>query len=172
MAEQQERDDVPRDGRDETGNERLDRNWNALLQELRILQTGTQLLTGFLLTVAFQQTFSALAGWQKTLYLVVVSLAVASTTCTLMPVALHRALFRRRAMGELVLWADRMLRIGLVSTGAAIVGVLALVFSVAAGVPGAIAAAVLGALLVSTVWLVLPQRLQRDAPAPHGAASA
>ena len=162
----------PHDGRDETLTERLDRNWNQLLQELRVLQTGTQLLTGFLLTVAFQPTFHALADWQKVLYLLVVSLAVVSTVVALMPVALHRALFRRRAMEELVDWADRMLRIGLVSTGAAIVGVVALVFSAAAGVPGAIVAAILGAVLVGVLWLALPQRLQRSAPAPHGAASA
>ena len=172
MADAQPSDLDPHDGRHETLTERLDRNWNQLLQELRVLQTGTQLLTDFLLTVAFQQTFHGLAGWQKALYLLVVSLAVISTVVALMPVALHRALFRRRAMAELVEWADRMLRVGLVSTGAAIVGVLALVFSTVTGVPGAIVAAVLGAVLVGTMWLALPKRLERGAPAPHGAASA
>jgi amino acid transporter len=172
MADAQPSDVDPHDGRQETLTERLDRNWNQLLQELRVLQTGTQLLTGFLLTVAFQPTFHALAGWQKALYLLVVSLAVISTVVALMPVALHRALFRRRAMAELVEWGDRMLRLGLVSTGVAIVGVVALVFSTVSGVPGAIVAAVLGALLVGTMWLALPKRLERGAPAPHGAASA
>jgi hypothetical protein len=161
----------PDDGRQETPTERLDRNWNQLLQELRVLQTGTQLLTGFLLTVAFQPVFAGLAGWQKALYLVVVSLAVLSTVVALMPVALHRALFRRRAMAELVGTADRALRIGLGCTGLAIVGVLALVFSSAAGMVGAVAAAVLGAVLVATMWFVLPSRARRDAAAPHGAAS-
>ena len=107
-----EPDADPRDGRNETQAERLDRNWNALLQELRVLQTGTQLLTGFLLTVAFQPAFHRLAPWQVVLYLVVVSFAVISTVVVLMPVALHRALFRHRAMSELVDWGDRMLRIG------------------------------------------------------------
>ena len=46
------------DGRDETPNERADRNWNELLQELRVMQTGTQILTGFLLAVAFQPRFT------------------------------------------------------------------------------------------------------------------
>ncbi|WP_375406183.1 DUF6328 family protein [uncultured Amnibacterium sp.] len=165
-------DDVdPEDGRNETRTQRLDRNWNQLLQELRVLQTGTQLLTGFLLTVAFQSTFAGLADWQRGLYLVVVSLAVISTVVALMPVALHRALFRRRAMAELVEWADRMLRIGLGATGLAIVGVLALVFSVAAGAAGAVVAAVVGALLVGGLWLALPKRLQRGTEAPHGAST-
>jgi hypothetical protein len=161
MAEQHHPDAVQGDGRDETRNERLDRNWNALLQELRILQTGTQLLTGFLLTVAFQQTFSDLEWWQKTLYLVVVSLAVASTVCTLMPVALHRALFRRGAMDELVAWGGRMLRLGLSTTGLAVVGALALIFSRVTGVGGAVTAGVVAVVLIGVLWLALPVGLRR-----------
>lgn len=159
----------PHDGRHETATERLDRNWNALLQELRVLQTGTQLLTGFLLTIAFQPTFRALTTWQVVLYLVVVSLAVVSTVLALLPVSLHRALFRRRAMAELVAWADRVLRLGLVSTGLAIIGVLALVFSAAAGLAGAVVAAVLGAVLVGTLWLALPLHLRHGLEEPEGA---
>ena len=48
----------PTDGRDESLNERMDRNWNEILQELRVTQTGTQIFTGFLLTIAFQARFS------------------------------------------------------------------------------------------------------------------
>jgi hypothetical protein len=169
MAAQHSPDAVPEDGRDETVNERLDRNWNALLQELRILQTGTQLLTGFLLTVAFQQTFSDLDDWQKTLYLVVVSLAVASTACTLMPVALHRALFRRGAMDELVEWGGRMLRLGLVTTGLAVAGSLALIFSRVTGVGGAVTAGVVAVVVLAVLWLALPLSLRsRVGPARAG----
>lgn len=162
-----EPDADPRDGRNETQAERLDRNWSALLQELRVLQTGTQLLTGFLLTVAFQPAFHQLASWQVVLYLVVVSFAVISTVVVLMPVSLHRALFRHRAMSELVAWGDRMLRIGLTSTALAIVGVLALVFSAAAGVAGAITAGAVGAVLVGVLWLAIPVGLRRRV-APRG----
>jgi hypothetical protein len=172
MADQHSPDAPAHDGRDETENERLDRNWNALLQELRILQTGTQLLTGFLLTVAFQQTFSDLADWQKSLYLVVVSLAVASTVCTLMPVALHRALFRRGAMDELVDWGGRMLRLGLSTTGLAIAGALALIFSRVTGVGGAVTAGVLTIVVIGVLWLALPAGLRRRVGPPHPAPGA
>ena len=95
-AEQQhqQKDAVP-DGRDETETERLDRNWGELLQELRVLETGTQILTGFLLTVAFQQKFSQLNAGQVTLYLVLVSLSALATMLVLAPVSLHRTLFRQ-----------------------------------------------------------------------------
>jgi predicted neutral ceramidase superfamily lipid hydrolase len=171
MAEEQRSDADPEDGRRETVTERLDRNWNALLQELRVVQTGTQLLTGFLLTVAFQQTFKGLDDWQKALYLVAVSLAVLSTIFALMPVALHRALFRRGAMAELVSWGDRMVQVGLGTTGLAIICAGALVFSTAAGVGGAVAAGVVGLAAVLGIWLVLPLRLRRGTDAPHDAAS-
>lgn len=153
----------PFDGRHETVTERLDRNWNGLLQELRVLQTGTQLLTGFLLTIAFQPVFEKLATWQVVLYLTVVCSAVLSTILVLMPVALHRALFRQHAMAELVAWADRTVRLGLLATGLAIVGVVALVFSAAAGVPGAAVAGALALALVVAVWLVLPRRVRTSA---------
>ncbi len=59
----------PTDGRRETTNQRMDRNWNELLQELRVAQTGVQILTGFLLTVPFQSRFTELDGYQRSVYL-------------------------------------------------------------------------------------------------------
>ena len=55
------------DGRPETPAQRADRNWNEILQELRVLQTGTQILTGFLLALAFQPSFADLDGGQRML---------------------------------------------------------------------------------------------------------
>ena len=87
----------PTDGRDESVNERMDRNWNEILQELRVTQTGTQIFTGFLLTIAFQQRFGDLTTFQTRVYLVLVVTAVLTTALGLAPVNLHRALFRRSA---------------------------------------------------------------------------
>src|SRR5699024_8412941 len=56
-------------GRHETKDERSDRNWGELLQELRVTQTGAQILTGFLLTVPFQSRFTELDDVQVTAYL-------------------------------------------------------------------------------------------------------
>lgn len=65
--------------RHETTTQRLDRNWEALLQELRVVQTGVQLLTGFLLTLPFQQRFADLTDFEVAVYLVTVALSVVST---------------------------------------------------------------------------------------------
>ena len=63
-------DDVdPTDGRNESLNERMDRNWNEMMQELRVTQTGVQIFTGLLLTIAFQQRFGQLTTFQLRVYL-------------------------------------------------------------------------------------------------------
>ena len=84
------------DGRDETPLERLDRNWDELLQELRVTQTGVQILTAFLLTVPFTNGFSQLDGFQRDCYLVVLCGSVLTTALLMAPVAYHRVLFRQR----------------------------------------------------------------------------
>src|SRR5665647_3722751 len=69
----------PSDGRRESVNQRMDRNWTELLQELRVTETGVQILTGFLLTVPFQQRFTVLDHYQRTVYLCLVVLAITAT---------------------------------------------------------------------------------------------
>ena len=78
--------DDRRDGRDETRNERADRNWEELLQELRVMQTGTQILTGFLLAVAFTPRFEDMDEFQRDVYVVLVGLAAVATILALAPV--------------------------------------------------------------------------------------
>ena len=80
---------------DESARERMDRNWNELLQELRVAQTGVQILTAFLLTLPFQPAFGDLPESRTNVYIGVLLSAMTSMLLLLTPVALHRALFRR-----------------------------------------------------------------------------
>ena len=77
--------------------DRLSLNWNELLQEVRVIQTGVQILTGFLLTVPFTQRFGELNDLQVGVYLAVLAGAAATTALVMAPAAFHRALFRRGA---------------------------------------------------------------------------
>jgi hypothetical protein len=147
------------DQRGETSLERLDRNWGDLLQELRVVQTGVQLLTGFLLTLPFQARFAALHRYQQNVYLVTVGLAVAATAFLISPVAIHRMLFRRHARQAMVTAAHYLAVIGTALLGSAVVGVVLLLFDVLRGktvglVAAAIAAAVIGALWVLVPWVI------------------
>jgi len=101
-------------GRDETEEERADRKWADLVQELRVAQTGVQILFGFLLTVAFQPRFEQLSQTDQTIYSVTVILGAATTGVLVGPVAFHRMLTGRRLKPETVAWASRLTVVGLV----------------------------------------------------------
>lgn len=144
------------DGRDETEAERADRNWNEVLQELRVLQTGTQILTGFLLALAFQPAFSELSAGQSAFYLVLVVLSALSAIVALAPVALHRALFRGRAKPIVVAYGHTALVTALVAVAALLTGVVGFVFDVVVGSGASwIAVASLAAVLLA-LWVVVP----------------
>ncbi|HEY0259059.1 MAG TPA: DUF6328 family protein [Lacisediminihabitans sp.] len=161
MARQDPDADIQRDGRQETANERSDRNWNEIVQELRVTQTGTQILTGFLLTVAFQARFAMLDPFQKGTYLVLVGLAVAATALGLAPVSLHRALFRRRAKGEAVRMADRFLRATLTAVAILVVGVVLFIVDVVVGRTAGVVAGAATVVAIASVWLLVPLRARR-----------
>jgi hypothetical protein len=139
----------PRDGRDETENERMDRNWNEMLQELRVTQTGTQILSGFLLTLVFQPRFAELDSFQRGLYVALVLLAAITIVLGLAPVNLHRALFREQLKPAVVSFGHRALRLQLIGVALIVVGTVLLIIDVAVGrTAGVIAAAAVLALII------------------------
>jgi hypothetical protein len=144
------------DERDETRTQRLDRNWATLLQELRVVLTGVQLLTGFLLTLPFQQRFAELDHELRLLYLATVGCSIAATVLLTTPVALHRITFRRHMLRKLVAVSHRVTMIGLLLLGAALSGVATLVFDVIAGRGAGVAAGVATATAWVTLWVALP----------------
>ena len=144
----------PSDGRNETLEERMDRNWNEMLQELRVTQTGTQIITGFLLAVAFQDRFPELDRFQESVYLGLVLAAVLTTAMGLAPVNLHRVLFRKHVKEVVVQIAHVLLRITLVGVGIILTGTVLLIFDVVLDRSTAVvAAAVVAVVLVAIAAL-------------------
>jgi hypothetical protein len=152
------------DERHETPLERLDRNWQDLLQELRVAQTGVQLLTGFLLTLPFQSTFQSLTRIQHDTYLATVSCAISSTGCLIAPVSLHRILFRRHLRRRMVTVSHHLALVGLSLLACSVTGVVMLMFSVVSGQTAGFIAAAITALLLASLWATLPLALRRGAP--------
>ena len=150
------------DGRGETSNARLDRNWEELLQELRVTQTGVQVLTGFLVTLPFQARFATLSGPQRTLYLVVLVLSATATGLIIAPVSAHRILFRRRRKATLVTMGDVASKAGLAVLAVAVAGVVLLVFDVVVGAGAAAVAAAATLTFYVVAWLVVPLLLRRE----------
>ncbi|GAC68332.1 DUF6328 family protein [Gordonia soli] len=145
-------------GRHETPTERLDRNWNSLLQELRVVQTGGQILTGLMLTVPFQEGFAELNTREQRIFLVSLVFAVLSTVTLISPVALHRLLFRRHAIGRLVDRAHRLTLIGIALLGTALTGVVTTIFDIVFGGWAALATAIIAATVFVLMWVVMPLR--------------
>src|SRR5215203_301296 len=88
--------------RSQPSQETLNRNWDELLQEIRVTQTGVQILTGFLLTVPFSNRFVELTDFQRNVYLAVLAGSIITTGLVVAPVAFHRVLFRQRRRELLV----------------------------------------------------------------------
>lgn len=149
------------DSRQESAAERDDRNLAELLQELRVISIGVQVLFGALLSVPFTNRFERLDGVQHDLYLTSLVLAAVATTLLLSPVAYHRVVFRRGMKGGLVRFANLMALVGLAAIGGAILSAVAMVIDYVAGtVPATVITALVAVMLVS-LWFALPMAHRR-----------
>jgi hypothetical protein len=147
--------------RGETMTQRLDRNWTELLQELRVVQTGVQVLTGFLVTLPFQQRFGELDQRSLDVYLASISAAVVATAALVAPVSIHRALFRQHARAPMVAVGHRFAIVGLAMLAVAVCGVTNLILSLIVNDAAGVIAACIAAALFVALWLVLPLWLRR-----------
>lgn len=150
------------DDRDETPVERADRNWNELLQELRVSQTGVQLLAGFLATLPFQDRFSELDGFQRGWYVGLLCLAFATVAVMLAPVAIHRHAFQENSKPEVVQAGHRLTTAALAMIGMLLGGILFLVVDMVYDRTAAAWGAVASVLVLALLLVVLPRVVGRD----------
>jgi hypothetical protein len=147
----------------ETERERLDRNLDQLMTEVRVAMPGVQILFAFLLTVPFSQRFAQVTSFQRDVYLVSLVSAGAASALLIAPTAYHRMLFRRGEKRHLVFAANRWVIVGLVglaiSMSAAVLLICDFLFS---STVATVVTAALGALYV-VLWFVFP--LMRRLPA-------
>ncbi|MEU9985004.1 DUF6328 family protein [Streptomyces sp. NPDC050856] len=149
-------DNGPIRGRDESLEERADRRWTELMQEIRVAQTGVQILFGFLLTVVFTPRYAELDSTDKAIYITTVALGALTTGALIGPVSFHRIVSGRRLKPHAVVWASRLTVAGLVLLLATLVCALSLVLRVATHdgfVPWLVAGVVAWYLVC---WFLLP----------------
>ncbi|MFD5497131.1 DUF6328 family protein [Streptomyces sp. NPDC001812] len=145
-----------RRGRNETEEERADRMWQELIQEVRVAQTGVQILFGFLLTVVFTPRYAQLSDTDQMIYIITVVLGACATGALIGPVSLHRLVSGRRVKPQAVRWASRLTLLGLVLLLATTSAALLLILRVATHdgfVPYLVAGVVTWYLVC---WFVLP----------------
>ena len=152
--------------RDETRAEQLDRNWDDMLQELRVVQTGVQLLSGFLLTLPFSDRFSDLDVWQVRLYLAIVLLSALAVGVTLVPISVHRRVFRQHVKDRVVGTGHALTQVVIGLLAVIIVGITTLIFSVALGWSAALVVALAVALVLVALLVVVPLLVARSNARP------
>lgn len=121
-----------------------------------MVQTGVQVLTGFLLTLPFQERFEDISAAMRLDYLFVAGASIAATACLTAPVAAHRILFRRHRLEDVVHGAHLCALTGILLLGCALTGVAVLIFDLVAGPLFAVAAGAGSALLFITLWIAHP----------------
>jgi predicted membrane channel-forming protein YqfA (hemolysin III family) len=147
------------DGRDETEQERLDRNLNELLQELRVAIPGVQVLFAFLLAVPFQQGFSKVNNFQRDVYFATLIFTAISAVLLMSPTAYHRLTFRYQQKRKLVFYSNRFAIGGIIFLALAMTGAIILVTDVLFSTTAMLVVTALAVLAFSLFWFALP--LQR-----------
>jgi hypothetical protein len=145
-------------GRNETPLERLDRNLQEMLSELRVVVTGVQVLFAFLLVVPFNSGFANIGPFERAVYFVTLVLAALAAICMLAPPAHHRILFRCDDKRQIVFTANRLMITGLGFLALAMCGSLLLVATKLFGVTTGAVTVGLAATSFVVVWFALPLR--------------
>ncbi|MFJ7336476.1 DUF6328 family protein [Streptomyces sp. NPDC101110] len=151
----------PCTARNETPLQRADRNFVELLQELRVTQTGVQILFAFLLSLAFTSRFEGLDTVQRVTYVVTLLLAVLAAALFTAPAALHRSLFQQGAKPRIVQVSSRLATTGLSVLVFAFSGSVLLVVDVTTGRTGGVIAGAATFLVCVGLWGVLPRLVRR-----------
>ncbi len=154
-----------RPGRDnprgESPEQRADRNMNELLQELRVVQAGVQILVAFLLSMTFTERFARIDEFQRWTYVTTLLLAILTAGLLIAPAAVHRVTFRRGLKPEIVQTGHKLFSFGLVALVLTLAGGTLLVLDVAVGRGFAVTTAVVVALVLGALWFLLPLPLLR-----------
>jgi Family of unknown function (DUF6328) len=155
-ADEHSAEDPEQDQREESEAERLDRNYDELLQELRVLQAGMQILFAFLLSLAFQQRFTSVTDLERDVYVITLVVASLATGCLLAPVAFHRMVFRRGMKAELMTAANRYVAAGLALLFLAMLGAVLLVLDFLVNLSFAIVVVLTVGAVFLVMWLGVP----------------
>src|SRR5215211_6163002 len=156
----------PETGRKETEQERVDRNLQELLGELRVALPGVQVLFAFLLVVPFNQRFPEITSFEKTVYFVTLLFTTAACICLIAPTVHHRVQFRRQDKERIVVAANWLAVIGLFFLAFAMTGASLLITDVLYGSTTAIVTSATIGIVFLVVWYSVPVRRLMVPPPP------
>ncbi|MCJ0906565.1 DUF6328 family protein [Rhodococcus sp. ARC_M6] len=140
----------------------LARNFNELLQELRVALSGVQILFAFLLAVAFTERYADGPSYIRTIHLVTVILVAISFGLLMAPAVWHRVLFRGGHRERILTIANRFTLCGIGFLAASMTGTVLLITEIAVGGITAIILTAGAAVMFTTLWFVVPQLITRN----------
>ncbi len=143
-------------GREESEDERLDRNLSELLQELRVALPGVQVLFAFLLAVPFQSRFAGITPFQEKVYFATLLCTAMSAALLISPTAYHRLTFHLQQKRELVMLSNRLAIAGLCFLALAMTGAVMLITDVLFGTAATVVFSLGAAATFVTLWGALP----------------
>lgn len=146
---------------DEDRGEQLDRQWNELLQELRLAQTGTQILFAFLLSIAFQNRFQDADAFTHDVYVCTLIASALAVALFLAPVSFHRIVYRKKLRDRMLPIASRMAGAGLFFLVLAISGGVLLAVDVVLARATALIITALVLLWFTIFWYAVPAWVRR-----------
>jgi O-antigen/teichoic acid export membrane protein len=140
----------------ESENQRLNRNLDQLLQELRVVLPGVQVLFAFLLAVPFSSRFGDVDDFERDIYFVALLLSAVAVALLMAPSMQHRILFRQEQKRYLVRVGSMLTIAGMTALALAIVLSLVLVAHFLFGSGAAWAAGGLSFGAFALLWYALP----------------
>lgn len=150
-------------GREESRAHQLDRNWAELIQELRVIGTGIQILFAFVFSIAFQARFAETTAFQQDVYLATLLASGLAAALFIAPVALHRFLFQFGVKDELVRLTNRLAICGLIALSVSLAAAILLVGDWVAGAAFGWAAFAGAVIVLGAGWFLIPWILRQRA---------
>lgn len=132
------------------------RSLNEMLQELRVLQQGSQILAGFLVLLPFSDGFSKIAPFEKWVYIVAFTASIVSLICFSAPAAQHRIERPLRHRIKFKRVSTRIIIVGTIALSVALIFTTQLVLNEVVGVIWSSIGAILVGLLITIIWWLIP----------------
>ena len=148
----------------ESEKERVNRELIELLNELRVILPGVQVLFAFLLTVPFSNGYSRITDLQRAVYFIALLCAAAATILLIAPSTYHRILFRRGEKRQLLEAGNRFTISGTVFLAMAMCASIYLITDVLYQVPTAVTVALVSFAGFATLWYLVPLWRRRKSP--------
>jgi hypothetical protein len=144
------------DHRDETPDEKLDRNTIELLNELRVAATGIQVMFAFLLVVPFNTGWAKTTSFERTDYFVTLAFVALAAFLLMAPPIQHRLLFRHHEKRYLVTMGNRLAIAGISFLALGFTGILVLLSDYVVGGAAPVIVGVLTFAFVGGLWFGVP----------------